>query len=205
MKRLLLPILILSLSGCFEEQPKIPQYIAQQNIDVATDSVICHSFWEGFENYVIYNSNPYDSVHWFKGNSFVSNDDTLFVPTGVNGWSQINCLAFNGTDTIEHSLQLNYCGRFIYIPTAFTNDGDGVNEYWQPIVNFEADPVPYSIYWEIRTLDGVKVFSTSDPNGRWDGYVDGYLLPRGAYLFYIELTIGSEEPVIYTGSLDMIG
>lgn len=57
--------LAFGLAGCFEDEPKLPVYYAEQYIDVATDSVICFSGHEDFENFVLFSSQPFDSLQWF--------------------------------------------------------------------------------------------------------------------------------------------
>ena len=198
------------LIGCFEDEPKIPVYYAEQYIDVATDSVICFSGQEDFEYFVLFSSQPFDSLQWFGYNGIsqppLQTNDSLLVMTSVLDSYKYTCLAFLGSDTTEYRLDLSYCGRNIYIPRAFSVFKDGLNDTWYPIVYTSGYANTFSIYWEIRTLDGVKVYESSHPETSghgWDGLYNGYLMPRGSYLFYIELTFSGEDPVEYTGWLEM--
>ncbi len=62
-------------------------------------------------------------------------------------------------------------GKFlIYVPNAFTPDGDGVNDRFGPVVQgADASEYRFVIYdqW------GQKVFETKDPSKKWDGSVNG--------------------------------
>lgn len=212
MKRYFLFILIPILGGCFKNQPEVPQYYAKQEIDVAVDSVICFSGQEGFDNFIITCSTPFDSVHWYNGfqnQDFLGNVQPLSLPNHPHGWEVIKCFGFNNSDTTSFLLQLNYCARNLYIPTAFTPNGqDGVNDTWSPLFYYTYPDnafTPFSLHWEIRTFDGNKVFETSEIQHSWDGTYNDYRLPYGVYLYYIELIISGEEPVEYTGSLEMLG
>ena len=58
----------------------------------------------------------------------------------------------------------------LYIPNAFSPNGDGVNDYFQPYgQNLDPNNYELSIYdrW------GQLVFYTKDMNSRWDGRVNG--------------------------------
>jgi gliding motility-associated-like protein len=55
----------------------------------------------------------------------------------------------------------------VYIPNAFSPDGDSRNDVWKPIFN---DTLSISNYLlEVYTRNGQLVFETRDSNGFWDG------------------------------------
>ncbi len=62
-------------------------------------------------------------------------------------------------------------GEFIlYVPNAFTPDGDGVNDKFAPVVQ-GADPKHYTFI--IYDRWGEEIFKTHHPEKMWDGKVDG--------------------------------
>lgn len=74
----------------------------------------------------------------------------------------------------------------MYVPNAFTPDGDGLNEGFKPFVSgFKEDSYSFDIFnrW------GEVVFSTTNPNDFWIGNVNGsnYFAPDGVYTWKIEL------------------
>lgn len=200
------------LTGCFKDEPKIPQYHSEQEIDVAVDSVIYYSAFEDFDFFILSCSAPNDSVHWYRdifSTELLGSGQPFQLQNNPFGWGGIRCLSFLNSDTTVYNLQLNYCARFMYIPRAFTPENNGINDHWAPVYQYtyaNNNFVPYSIHWEIRTLDGLKVFEADGLNDqKWDGRFNGYRMPYGAYLFYIELNIEGEDPVEYTGWLEMLG
>ena len=58
-------------------------------------------------------------------------------------------------------------GQDIYIPNAFTPDGDMRNDYWKPVFD---DTLRFNDYdLTIWTRSGELVFETKDPFQYWDG------------------------------------
>jgi len=75
---------------------------------------------------------------------------------------------------------------FVYVPSAFSPDNDGLNEVFQPIVTgIDPDAYKFSVYdrW------GILVFETTDPEGYWVGNVeDGeYYTPLDVYVWIVEV------------------
>ena len=203
-------ILMFALSGCFKDEPKVPQFYAQQTIDITTDSLICYSAQEDFNNFILYSSQPYDSIHWYAdpfNQTFLGSGDSLILPNAPWGFETVRGIGFSINDSTVHPLQLAYCARYMYIPIAFTPDQDGINDKWFPNYystdnadNFQ----PYSVFWEIRTLEGIQVHEATNFFDAWDGDYNGNSMPGGIYLFYIELQIEGEQPLEYTGTLNLI-
>lgn len=210
MKKYLL-LAIPFLAGCFKDEPKLPQYYAKQEIDVATDSIICFSGHEDFDHFNLICSQPFDSLHWFANYSyalFLGSGQPLELPNAPYGYEAIKCLGFINGDTTELYVRLAYCARYMYIPVAFSPDYNGINDSWFPVYYTTNDGInfqPYTIHWEIRTLDGIKIFETDDREGKWDGTYNDHPMPTGSYLYYIELKIEGEDPVEYTGWIELLG
>ena len=55
----------------------------------------------------------------------------------------------------------------VYIPNAFSSDGDGVNDYWKPVFNDTLKVEDYEL--EIFSRQGSLIFQTKDSNVFWDG------------------------------------
>ncbi|MBK7943160.1 MAG: gliding motility-associated C-terminal domain-containing protein [Flavobacteriales bacterium] len=68
----------------------------------------------------------------------------------------------------------------IYIPNAFTPDGNNLNELFQPVL---ADMVPEEHTFEVYDRWGQLIFKTNDIEQGWDGRAQGggEILPTGVY------------------------
>ncbi|MEM9051822.1 MAG: gliding motility-associated C-terminal domain-containing protein [Bacteroidota bacterium] len=93
---------------------------------------------------------------------------------------------------------------YIYVPTAFTPNGDGLNDLFFPQLS-QIDLVEYR-FW-ITNRDGRVVFETRDPQGKWDGSENnsGFYGRTDLYQWHLEAKPEfSSEERFYTGSVMMI-
>ena len=91
---------------------------------------------------------------------------------------------------------------FFYIPSAFTPDGDGVNETFAP-KGEGVDPDHYSM--QIFDRSGMLIFSTRNPYDYWDGRnKHGQMCPEGVYVYKINLFNLNEEDKEYTGTVTLV-
>jgi gliding motility-associated-like protein len=91
--------------------------------------------------------------------------DHVFQDAGQYTITQIVTTEDGCSDTTSRVVVVS--GHFFYAPTAFTPDGDGLNDAWQP-------SVMGARAYELVVLDrwGREVFRTEDPEQGWSG--DGY-------------------------------
>ncbi len=90
----------------------------------------------------------------------------------------------------------------IFLPSAFTPNGDGVNDYWQIRSNF-LDQLRVST-WVLYNRWGQKIFETTDVNYRWDGTFRGQPLPPDVYGYYARIVCPGNEELVLQGNLTLI-
>jgi len=72
-----------------------------------------------------------------------------------------------------------YTGPAIYVPNAFTPNGDGRNDILRPlVVGFTSFN-----YFRVFNRSGQIMFETGQPGQGWDGTINGRPAPAGAYIW----------------------
>ena len=82
---------------------------------------------------------------------------------------------------VSNSTKIIYSNLFI--PSGFSPNGDGINDFWQ-IVGI--DKYPNTIVYIYNRL-GVKVFSSNNYKNDWNGFYNGNKVPDGTYFYEVIL------------------
>jgi gliding motility-associated-like protein len=90
----------------------------------------------------------------------------------------------NCHDTADHHI-LAVTSCYIDVPTGFTPNGDGVNDYLYPLSAYKAIDLDFAVYNRI----GQKVFETTDWTKKWDGTVKGNPADIGTYVWMLHYTM----------------
>ncbi len=129
--------------------------------------------WQPSEKIEYYNHAPY---------TYVYGPQTYIV----TGYSEYNCSA---TDTLVFD-DIEQCCLFSY-PSAFTPNGDGVNDGWHPMTYGNVESYLLSVYnrW------GQRIFTSSDPKEKWNGKFYGEPCDIGSYYYFLKAicVTGREE------------
>ena len=88
-----------------------------------------------------------------------------------------------------------------YVPTAFTPNGDGLNDKFLPRGSFH-DIKAYRL--EIYNRWGERVYETVDyVNGGWDGTINGREVPTGAYVYIVNYTSADGQEYEEQGTVSL--
>jgi gliding motility-associated-like protein len=86
-------------------------------------------------------------------------------------------------DTAVNNLKvLKSC--YIAVPSAFTPNGDGVNDYLYPLNAYKADNLEFNVYNRL----GQRVFHTTDWTIKWDGKINGEPQDTEMYVWILKYT-----------------
>lgn len=124
----------------------------------------------------------YEFYRWFRPGSFIDEGNGPEWACGDSLSAAISVEVFhNGcwnSDTVF--VERYFCGR-IYFASAFTPDGDGMNDRFGPISFAWPEEVAYEL--AIFNRNGQEVFHSTDVRESWDGTFKGKECPPGLYTY----------------------
>jgi len=102
--------------------------------------------------------------------------DTMHIGTKICG----------GADTSSGPDMPSARECFVRVPDAFTPNGDGVNDYFRPVIEAGCPVSAYAI--SIYNRFGERVFHSADPGKGWDGRYKGTPADLGTYFYELHFT-----------------
>ncbi len=148
--------------------------VNQIEVDLGPDQEMCFEDAPGFQISIPH----FDEILWSDG----SIDSSLFIPGPGLYFVEVSDGICTDRDTIrftENCAETNS----IYIPNAFSPNGDNVNDQFMPV--FTERPLEYSM--QIANRWGSIIFQTQSPERGWDGMVNGELANPGVYLYVVQI------------------
>ncbi len=118
--------------------------------------------------------------------------NTIYIVTVTNS------LGCKDKDTILVKVQ-KVCGE-IFIPTAFSPNGDGVNDYAKVLNNNCIRSMIFSVFdrW------GNKVFSTETATLAWDGTYKGKAMDAGVFIYYFDAVLTDNTTISQKGNITLV-
>lgn len=104
--------------------------------------------------------------------------DGRVYPVALIVKNDINCF-----DTSQMNIKVLY-NCYITVPTAFTPNGDGLNDFLYPLNAYKADNLKFKIY----NRYGQLVFETKDWTKKWDGKINGNPQASGTFVWMLTYT-----------------
>lgn len=90
----------------------------------------------------------------------------------------------------------------VFVPNAFTPNGDGTNDFWQLFGNMKSfKQIEVMVFNRI----GEKVFESNDINFKWDGNYLGKYAPPGVYTYVAKFVwLNNHSDSNYKGTLTLL-
>lgn len=102
-------------------------------------------------------------------------------------------------DTTYHILKIvDNC--YIAVPTAFTPNNDGVNDFLSPLNAYKATNLLFRVF----NRNGKTVFETRDWTKRWDGRLRGMEQGSGTYVWMLEYNDATGKKISLKGTTILI-
>jgi gliding motility-associated-like protein len=167
------------------EYSKIPSF------SLPNDTVIC----EGDTFKLQVNDKYIQNYLWQDGR------DSSFYTITKPGLYYVTASNEFGSYTDSINVSLTNCNCLPYfIPTAFTPNNDGLNDFFVPIANCEPEIFNLSVYnrW------GEMVFITNNNNEKWDGKKNGKECTNDVYYYILNYKLPYKTPEITKGMVTLI-
>jgi len=103
------------------------------------------------------------------------------------------------TDTAYHFIKV-FGNCYIAVPTAFTPNGDGLNDYLYPVNAYKATNLLFRVY----NRGGQLIFETKDWSRKWDGTFQGAPQATGVYVWTLEYNDASNKKISLKGTSTLI-
>lgn len=116
------------------------------------------------------------------------------IEINQEGWYWITLTSMDGCNGYD-SVYIKFIEAekppAIYIPNAFTPDGDGINDYFLPVVRIEE-----LSYFRLVIYNrwGIALYDCTDPESGWDGLYKGEPVPNDLYVYRIEYLYSKSQP-----------
>ena len=88
----------------------------------------------------------------------------------------------------------------LFMPTAFTPNGDGKNDYLRPIYGTAITDVSFHVFSRL----GEKIYEFTGTGKGWDGSINSHLQPTGSYAFVVKYKNGSGRQMFRKGTVTLI-
>jgi gliding motility-associated-like protein len=110
---------------------------------------------------------------------------SFFIPANSNGYLvQLTVIDTAGCKDIAYHKLTVVDNCYIAVPSAFTPNSDGLNDYLYPLNAYKATDLSFRVYNRL----GQIVFKTKDWNSKWDGKIGGLEQSTGVYVWMLNYT-----------------
>ncbi len=197
--------LVVSNGTCTDTSSKVIVLDNEVRASFEMDKIICP------EDGLVVNNTSTGLIDLWKWNFDVVGSSTLkdpppFLFPTINREAyytvklHVTNLTLGCSDSARKTLTvLDFC--LIDVPTAFTPNNDGLNDYFQPHNALKADNYEFKVYnrW------GQLIFHSNNWQDKWDGKLNGVLQPTAVYVWMLRYTHrDTKQPVFRKGTVTLI-
>ncbi|RYD52774.1 MAG: PKD domain-containing protein [Sphingobacteriales bacterium] len=171
------------------------EVVATPQVNLGQDTFICPTGQPILLQNLIQTNDPATVYQWSTGDKVPSilarHDGTFFLKA-------LNKEGCSSTDTLTITRNC-----FLSIPSSFTPDGDGVNDYFLPRQYLAGGLMTFKM--RIYNRWGQQIYETERTDGRgWDGKLNGVDQPVGVYLYFIEAGLQNGMMERYDGNVTLL-
>lgn len=176
--------------GC-ELQKQIKVGIKNLELNIGEDRTVC----EGKE--IILKSNILDGNYLWS-----TKETTDSIKVDKTGEYSVVVNKDGCADTAEAFISFEPCIVCVNFPNSFSPNGDGINDYFKPLINCPANFYEFKVF----TRWGKEIFNSNSSNIIWDGTQNGIKMNLGVYFYTLKITFEGkdEKPTLYKGDVTLL-
>ncbi len=160
------------------------------------DTMVCEN--NAIRVKLVANAPPGSHILWSTG---VRQEDSIIITYPGTYWVRLSEDACEGSDTM--TIATRACNCDASVPLAFTPNNDGLNDYLKPI--FDKTCTIYDYVFAVYNRWGQMVFSTRDPDDKWDGTFKQVKEDVGLFMYFVEYKIsGSRQRFMVKGDVTLV-
>jgi gliding motility-associated-like protein len=184
-------VTVKDITGCPGSDTTIVDNVEQPPSDfLPADTFICSNFPVKLDS-----KNVFSTYLWNTGST---NKYITVTKPGIYSLtiSDINdCIATDSTIVKDSA-----CKEAVYVPSAFTPNGDGKNDIFKPVIFGIVLQYQFLIYnrW------GQKVFESNNPSAGWDGTLNSAPQQSGTFIWQLQVQLNGESLIKESGTLVLI-
>lgn len=182
---------VLDAHGCQgSDTVFIPAVVEPPAAFLGADTAIC-----SYGDLLILPSSSFNGYLWSSGSTAPS---MTVVQPGIYWLEAEDGNHCKGRDTIV--VKQKDCMEGLYVPTAFSPNGDGNNDIFRPLLFGDIRQYHFTVYnrW------GERVFESSKPGEGWDGRRRGVALETSAFVWVCSFQLAGHEPEMRKGMVMLV-
>jgi gliding motility-associated-like protein len=193
--------------ACFTDTAKIKLVVGEPTLfNLAADTAV----QAGVQFMLVPNSNNPENIRRWKwtGNAIFTCDNCQTTIAKVSNDAEIICTATNlyGCNTIDTISIKTFCPNSeIFIPNAFSPDGDGIND----LLFVQGSGIKLIKSFRIYSRWGELVFEKTnflpgDPSNGWDGKIRGKAAAQDVFVYICEAICEKGIPATFKGNVAVL-
>jgi gliding motility-associated-like protein len=185
-------VLVTDANGCYDSDDVAISLLTQPTVSLGEDFEACL----GQARLIAANGQPGQSYTWSTGET-----GQIITVTSSGNYS---VTASNPCGSASDGINVVFvdCECYIYVPNAFTPNGDGFNDTWQPVVCPVED---FELF--IFNRWGEMIWTTTDQSEPWKGLVIGggeVVAQDEVYIYLLKLGIEEGNDKQITGTVTLL-
>ena len=186
-----------SYSDTFEIFPLVPMVLSI----VPPESYINHG--ESIDLELIGDQNRIAGISWAPFNSLNRAHGYTVTATPHDNVTYLATITDTNGCIFTTTAEINLLNPVILIPSGFSPNGDGANDFFE--ISHYPESLVTNIAIKVFNRWGQNIFDHSDnTNFQWNGTYKGINQPTGTYIYSAEIQFSNQPPRTYHGSVTLI-